>query len=665
MEDSAGGERGPGIVPGRRPAPARLDRQSSSGRGRRRRRSTTARDGSFPSYKSAYICSVIGMSTLDAAGQLAHRRVLRTPSATSLMLADDLVERLSAAQTPARRCGSATGRPCTSAPGRPGRQARERRRVRAEIACASRRDLGEPARDQRRAACCAEAQPVAHARRDGDHVLHGAADLDADHVGRRVDAEGGAAEETLQLFGDRRGTAPPPSRPSASPSATSRAKLGPDSTRHAGRVLAAATCSRTSDIVACVDLLDALRRRHDERRRAQHATERSARARTACDGHDDDDRVGGRGMPSADPSLTVSDSGSGTPGWHAVCSRSRREVDATSLGVPRPQPSRRARGAPGESRAPCPSFRSRAPRRTAMADACHEPRRGARPRLDGERLGTRSARDPARRRVRVSDRCLLGASRRPPRRSTRPRARPAARRQPTRSPSSSSISRTPCVLRPITRISFTRRRIDLAAARHEHDLIVVRHHADPDDPAGLVGGLHGDDALAAAMRASVLVHRRALAVAVLGDGEQRAARLDQIDAPRPRRPRRASCRGRRRSPRPIGRTSASSKRMAWPSAVDRMISRVPSVRRTPTTSSPSSSAIAMSPDGARRRVLHQVGLLDETASGGEDEIAAVLELAHRQECGQLLLGLELQQVRRRCARARRGPACGISWTFSQ
>src|SRR5262245_36537113 len=36
------------------------------------------------------------------------------------------------------------------------------------------------------------------------------------------------------------------------------------------------------------------------------------------------------------------------------------------------------------------------------------------------------------------------------------------------------------------------------AARDQHDLIVVGDHADADDPAGLLGRLHGDDALAAA-----------------------------------------------------------------------------------------------------------------------------------------------------------------------
>src|SRR5262249_54889948 len=46
----------------------------------------------------------------------------------------------------------------------------------------------------------------------------------------------------------------------------------------------------------------------------------------------------------------------------------------------------------------------------------------------------------------------------------------------------------------------------LAAAGDEHELIVVRHHAHADHPARLLGDPHRDDALAAAVGASVLVH---------------------------------------------------------------------------------------------------------------------------------------------------------------
>src|SRR5262245_27000264 len=64
----------------------RLD-QSSSGLRGRADRSTTAWAGSFPSYRTANICSVIGISTVTLCARLLIDTVLRTPSATSLMLA--------------------------------------------------------------------------------------------------------------------------------------------------------------------------------------------------------------------------------------------------------------------------------------------------------------------------------------------------------------------------------------------------------------------------------------------------------------------------------------------------------------------------------------------------------------------------------------------------
>ena len=47
----------------------------------------------------------------------------------------------------------------------------------------------------------------------------------------------------------------------------------------------------------------------------------------------------------------------------------------------------------------------------------------------------------------------------------------------------------------------------------------------------------------------------------------------------------------------MGRASASRKRIACPPAVERITSRSPSVSRTPITSSPSLSRMAMMPDG--------------------------------------------------------------------
>src|SRR5213078_260278 len=69
----------------------------------------------------------------------------------------------------------------------------------------------------------------------------------------------------------------------------------------------------------------------------------------------------------------------------------------------------------------------------------------------------------------------------------------------------------------------------LPTARDQHDLVVVRHHANADHAADLVGGLHGDDALPAAPRETVLLHLGALAIAVLGHREQRGAGLHQVE----------------------------------------------------------------------------------------------------------------------------------------
>src|SRR5207247_5573596 len=69
----------------------------------------------------------------------------------------------------------------------------------------------------------------------------------------------------------------------------------------------------------------------------------------------------------------------------------------------------------------------------------------------------------------------------------------------------------------------------LTAAGHEHDLVLVGDHADADDATGLLRRAHRDDAFSAAPRQTVLFHLRPLAVAVGGDGEQRCARLREIE----------------------------------------------------------------------------------------------------------------------------------------
>ncbi len=63
---------------------------------------------------------------------------------------------------------------------------------------------------------------------------------------------------------------------------------------------------------------------------------------------------------------------------------------------------------------------------------------------------------------------------------------------------------------------------DLAELADDHELGGVVDEVDAGDLADLGGGLHVDDALAAAGLEAVLVDVGALAVAILGDGEDEA-----------------------------------------------------------------------------------------------------------------------------------------------
>ena len=54
----------------------------------------------------------------------------------------------------------------------------------------------------------------------------------------------------------------------------------------------------------------------------------------------------------------------------------------------------------------------------------------------------------------------------------------------------------------------------LAAGGHEHELVFLGHGDGPDDGAGLVGDLHGDDAFASARLFAVVLEGGALADAV-------------------------------------------------------------------------------------------------------------------------------------------------------
>ena len=96
----------------------------------------------------------------------------------------------------------------------------------------------------------------------------------------------------------------------------------------------------------------------------------------------------------------------------------------------------------------------------------------------------------------------------------------------TRSSSAVSNTITPCVERPAMRMPFDRAADELAAVGHQHDLVGLLDRERGDQPADLVRSSrallafpdrHRDDAFAAAAGDPVLVGRRALAVAALGN----------------------------------------------------------------------------------------------------------------------------------------------------
>ena len=150
------------------------------------------------------------------------------------------------------------------------------------------------------------------------------------------------------------------------------------------------------------------------------------------------------------------------------------------------------------------------------------------------------------------------------------------------SPSSRLMSVTPCVERPISRISFTRVRISTPP----EVISMISSSARTSVAATTLPlrsrGLDRDHALRAAAVARVLGDRRALAVAVLGGGQHALLSRSPPPAARsPCRPWRGSCRARRARRGPSARTSFSSKRTALPSSENSITSCLPSVSATP------------------------------------------------------------------------------------
>jgi hypothetical protein len=105
-------------------------------------------------------------------------------------------------------------------------QAGQCQRVGAELHTEP-RNLGQPARDERRARIVAEAEAHGHARRDGNHVLERTAQLDAHHVRAGVAAEIRRLEQLLAASAASASWLAMVTAVGCS-CATSSAKLGPD-----------------------------------------------------------------------------------------------------------------------------------------------------------------------------------------------------------------------------------------------------------------------------------------------------------------------------------------------------------------------------------------------------------------------------------------------------
>ncbi len=101
----------------------------------------------------------------------------------------------------------------------------------------------------------------------------------------------------------------------------------------------------------------------------------------------------------------------------------------------------------------------------------------------------------------------------------------------------------------------------------------------------------------------------------------------------------------------MGRTSFSSKRTALPSSEKSITSCLPSVSATPISQSPSSRSTAMIPEGRGRENSDERGLLHDTFLGGEEHVAVVAELLHREDRVDALVLVHLQQVHDRLAAA--------------
>src|ERR1700675_3447450 len=107
--------------------------------------------------------------------------------------------------------------------------------------------------------------------------------------------------------------------------------------------------------------------------------------------------------------------------------------------------------------------------------------------------------------------------------------------------------------------------------------------------------------------------------------------------------------------RPIGRTSVSRKRIAWPSWLARKIICLPSVSLAPMSSSVPSRLMAMIPVERGLENSVSVDFYGTALCGHENEAAFFFEVLRRDESCQLFVFLEFHEAGNRLApRGRRG-----------
>ena len=236
-----------------------------------------------------------------------------------------------------------------------------------------------------------------------------------------------------------------------------------------------------------------------------------------------------------------------------------------------------------------------------------------------------------------------------PRRRARRAARPRRPSRLGRGPS----ARTPCVARPIVEMPETRQRSTLPPSVISMTSSSSTTCATPTTVAVPLAGADRDDALAAAVLDAVVLERRALAVAVLADGEDRRAGRQDLHADDASSPAQATCRARPSAARPIGAhlVLVEADRLAARRGDDHLLAAA-GARGARSARRPSSRLIAMMPPRRGFEYASSARLLDHAAGACADHdvlVGASSKLAHRQRRLHALAFAELEQVHERLA----------------